>query len=172
MRSSTPWALTWYIINLNMIFYTHVKHSPTKTIYISYYTKNNNNKNALQTHSHTYTHARTHARMHARTHARIVAVVKPCEDIGSNKSLGCVFSEKPADWTNAFKLEISSLADFYDELLHGQFWVKNESKIPVRIREGDAVRAESNRIREGNGRFQVRRKGKEKSFCFVRWHLH
>ena len=27
-------------INLNMIFYTHVEHSPTKTIYIEYY-KNN-----------------------------------------------------------------------------------------------------------------------------------
>ena len=27
-------------INLNMIFYTHVKHSPTKTIYIKYYFKN------------------------------------------------------------------------------------------------------------------------------------
>ena len=26
------------IINLNMIFYTHVEHSPTKTIYIKYYT--------------------------------------------------------------------------------------------------------------------------------------
>ena len=24
-------------INLNMIFYTHVQHSPTKTIYIKYY---------------------------------------------------------------------------------------------------------------------------------------
>ena len=24
-------------INLNMIFYTHVKHSPIKTIYIKYY---------------------------------------------------------------------------------------------------------------------------------------
>ena len=24
------------LINLNMIFYTHVKHSPTKTIYIKY----------------------------------------------------------------------------------------------------------------------------------------
>ena len=24
-------------INLNKIFYTHVKHSPTKTIYIKYY---------------------------------------------------------------------------------------------------------------------------------------
>ena len=27
-------------INLNMIFYTHVNHSPTKTIYIKYYLKN------------------------------------------------------------------------------------------------------------------------------------
>ena len=102
------------------------------------------------------------------THKETVAVVKPWKDVGSNKNLGCVFSEKPADWTNAFKLEISSLADFYDVLLHGQFWVKNESKVPGRIREGDVVRAKSNRVREGTGRrFQGRRKGKEKSFCFV-----
>ena len=39
-------------INLNMIFYTHVEHSPTKTNYIKY-TKN---KNALHTHTHTHTH--------------------------------------------------------------------------------------------------------------------
>ena len=26
-------------INLNMIFHTHVEHSPTKTIYIKYYNK-------------------------------------------------------------------------------------------------------------------------------------
>ena len=32
-------------INLNMIFYTHVEHSPTKTIYIKYYTKTKTNKN-------------------------------------------------------------------------------------------------------------------------------
>ena len=31
------------------------------------------------------------------THEETVAVVKPLEDIGSNKSLGCIFSEKPAD---------------------------------------------------------------------------
>ena len=37
-------------INLNMIFYTHVEHSPTKTIYIQYYTKH--------THTHT-THTMT-----------------------------------------------------------------------------------------------------------------
>ena len=52
-------------INLNMIFYTHVEHSPTKTIYVKYYTKQN--KNALQTHTHTCTRARTH------THTHIVA---------------------------------------------------------------------------------------------------
>ena len=34
------------------------------------------------------------------THKETVAVVKPWKDVGSNKSLGCVFSEKPADWTN------------------------------------------------------------------------
>ena len=41
---------------------------------------------------------------------------------------------------------------------------------PGRISEGDAVRAKSNRIREGNSesaRFYGRQKGKEKSFCFV-----
>ena len=31
-------------INLNMIFYTHLEHSPTKTIYIKYYTKKQTNK--------------------------------------------------------------------------------------------------------------------------------
>ena len=31
------------------------------------------------------------------THKETVAVVKPREDIGSNKSLGCIFSEKSAD---------------------------------------------------------------------------
>ena len=45
--------------------------------------------------------------------------------------------------------------------------MKNESKVPGRIREGDVVRAKSNRVREGYGRrFQGRRKGKEK-ICFV-----
>ena len=36
-------ALSAHIIhiNLNVIFYTHVKHSPTKTIYIKYYLKIN-----------------------------------------------------------------------------------------------------------------------------------
>ena len=33
-------------INLHMIFYTHVEHSPTKTTYIKYYTE-----------THTHTHA-------------------------------------------------------------------------------------------------------------------
>ena len=58
-------------INLNMIFYTHVEHSPTKTIYIQYYTKNKKNKKTTTTHykhTHTRTHARTHARTHTHTH--------------------------------------------------------------------------------------------------------
>ena len=54
-------------VNLNMIFYTHVKHSPTETIYIKYYLKHNhNNKKTLQT--RTRTHAHTHARAHTHTH--------------------------------------------------------------------------------------------------------
>ena len=40
-------------INLNMIFYAHVEHSPTKTIYIKYYTKQKQTKNT--THTHTMT---------------------------------------------------------------------------------------------------------------------
>ena len=40
--------------------------------------------------------------------------------IGGNKSLGSIFSEKPADRTNSLKLEISSLTDFYDMLLRGK----------------------------------------------------
>ena len=40
-------------INLNMIFYTHVEHSPTKTIYIKYYNKQTNKKCTTNTHTHT-----------------------------------------------------------------------------------------------------------------------
>ena len=100
------------------------------------------------------------------THKETVTVVKPWEDIGSNKSLGCIFSAKPADWTNAFELEISSLTYFYDVFLHGQVWVKNDSRVPGRMWEGDAVRAKSNREVKGR-RFQGRLKGKEKRCCFV-----
>ena len=42
-------------INLNTIFYTHVEHSPTKTIYIKYYTKTNTEKTHYK-HIHTHTH--------------------------------------------------------------------------------------------------------------------
>ena len=44
-------------INLNTIFYTHMEHSPTKTIYIKYYMD-----------KHTHRHARTHTRTHTHTH--------------------------------------------------------------------------------------------------------
>ena len=39
-------------INPNMIFYTHVEHSPTKTIYIKHY-KKIKNKNMHYKHTHT-----------------------------------------------------------------------------------------------------------------------
>ena len=39
-------------INLNMIFYTHVEHSPTKTIYVKYRRRKKEEKKALQTHTH------------------------------------------------------------------------------------------------------------------------
>ena len=44
-------------INLNMIFYTHVEHSPTKIIYIKYYTtkEEEEEKKAHHTHTHTMT---------------------------------------------------------------------------------------------------------------------
>ena len=40
-------------INLNMIFYTHVEHSPTKTVYIKYYTKQKQRTTNTQTHTMT-----------------------------------------------------------------------------------------------------------------------
>ena len=55
MRSSTPRLSAHMIhINLNMIFYTHVEHSPTKTIYIKYYT-HTHKKHYKHTHTHTMT---------------------------------------------------------------------------------------------------------------------
>ena len=50
-------------IDLNTIFYTHVEHRPTKTIYIRYYME-------TRARARTHTHARTHARTYARTHAQ------------------------------------------------------------------------------------------------------
>ena len=51
-------------INLNMIFYTHVEHSPTKTIYIKYYTEKQTNTRTIHT---LDTHARTHTHTHTVT---------------------------------------------------------------------------------------------------------
>ena len=49
-------ALSAYMIhiNLNMIFYTHAEHSPTKTIYIKYY-KNKKQQKDSTTNSETRT---------------------------------------------------------------------------------------------------------------------
>ena len=52
-------------INLNMIFYTHVKHSPTKTSYIKYY-KKIIIIIVIKTH---YKHTRMHAHTQWHTHA-------------------------------------------------------------------------------------------------------
>ena len=62
-------------INLNMIFYTHVEHSPTKTIYIKYYMEKQTCKRACthaHTHIHTYIHAQTHTctNTHTCTHTQ------------------------------------------------------------------------------------------------------
>ena len=67
MRSSTPWAHTIHI-NLNMIFYTHVEHSPTKTIYIKYYTHTHTHKNNNTTNMYTHTHSLSHTHTHTHTH--------------------------------------------------------------------------------------------------------
>ena len=40
-------------INLYMIFYTHVEHGPTKTIYIKYYTEKQTNKHTHDSRTHT-----------------------------------------------------------------------------------------------------------------------
>ena len=40
-------------INFNTIFYAHVEHSPTKTIYIEYYMEKQTH--TLHTHTHTHT---------------------------------------------------------------------------------------------------------------------
>ena len=47
-------ALSTHMIH--MIFYTHVEHSPTKTIYIKYYKKILKNTHYKHTHTHTHTH--------------------------------------------------------------------------------------------------------------------
>ena len=42
-------------INLTLIFYTHVEHSPTKTVYIVYYTaEGEEEKSALHTRARTH----------------------------------------------------------------------------------------------------------------------
>ena len=47
-------------ININMIFYTHLEHGPTKTIYIKYYTEKQTDTRTTHTHIHTHAHTLTH----------------------------------------------------------------------------------------------------------------
>ena len=52
-------TLSAHMIHINLnIFYTHVEHSPTKTIYIKYY-KKYFKKRTTNTHTHTLTVAET-----------------------------------------------------------------------------------------------------------------
>ena len=54
MRSSTPWALTWYMIHINLnIFYTHVEHNQNNLHKVLYNLKKK--KNLHYTH-YTHTH--------------------------------------------------------------------------------------------------------------------
>ena len=62
-------------INLNMIFDTHVEHSPPKIIYIKYYTTTKKTQKTTKTkmhykhkHTHTHTHIHTHTLTHTHTH--------------------------------------------------------------------------------------------------------
>ena len=48
-------------------------------------------------------------------------------------------------------------------LLHGQVSVKNDSKVPGRIREADVVRAKSNRVREGTVGLKEDENGKRRA---------
>ena len=64
-------------INLNTTFYTHVEHSPTKTIYIKYY---------METHMHART--RTHAHANTHTHTPVAY-----QDNQGNETEGKVFKE-------------------------------------------------------------------------------
>ena len=56
-------------INLNMIFCTLAEHSPTKTIYIKYFTKTKTKQKMHYTHTHTHTH--THSVTVAETGYKI-----------------------------------------------------------------------------------------------------
>ena len=69
-------------INLNMIFYTHVEHNPTKTVYMKYYKEKHSHTHThthkhTHTHAHTHTHTHTHNHTHTHTHTHTVTVAVP-----------------------------------------------------------------------------------------------
>ena len=77
-------------INLNMIFYTHVEHSPTKTVYIKYYKRFIKKTTKTHTHTqqkhykntHTHTHMYTHMHTHTHTHTCACAHTYTVAEIG------------------------------------------------------------------------------------------
>ena len=70
-------ALSGYMIHVNLntifytIFYTHVEHSSTKTIYIKYYVENTHTHTHARARARAPTHAHTHTHTHTHTHAEL-----------------------------------------------------------------------------------------------------
>ena len=62
---------------------------------------------------------------HGAHTSEISTEITSVKSVQRSREWGSYVSEKPTDWTNAFKVEISSLADFYDVRLHGQFRVNH-----------------------------------------------
>ena len=110
----------------------------------------------------------------------VAAVVEPWEDMGSNKSLGWIFTEWetavlwPAapDWTNVsvqVEHEISSLTDslWCDVLLDGMSHYKNDSKVPVRITRRGCCESHWRVIESAGKRWKVSKKTKWKREGFL-----
>ena len=64
-------------VNVNMTFYTHVQHSPTKTIYIKYYTeKQTNTCTTCTTHTHTETYIYIYVTVITKLTSDIIGIMK------------------------------------------------------------------------------------------------
>ena len=105
-------------INLNMIFYTHVEHSPTKTIYIKNYNQKkkkkkkrttNTHTHALQTHTHTHTHTHTrttntHTHTHIYTHTATHTHSYTHTHRDCSRNWVLILVKKKSFWTNCYLL--------------------------------------------------------------------
>ena len=100
-------------------------------------------------------------------HEEILTVIKPREDVGGNKSLGCIFSKKSVDWTNRFELDISGLTDLYDVFL---FWTRMNQRF---LAESEKTMLWQPRVIESGRKWRrasmkKRRRKEELLFC-RRW---